>query len=153
MNVGMVFAVIFTVILISFLLVFWSGGITRFLCLSSDAQTHKVIKDMEVMVEELGYTAEGSAKRLQLRLPSETRFCFVDPDNPSGSPSKGWESDPVYEKIIKEKGYNLWYFYCSGRNGYKLPGLRVKYNFCSVSGDVLFFENMGLYIEVSLLNG
>jgi hypothetical protein len=151
MNIGMVFAVIFTVILISFLLIFWSGGLTRFLCLSSDAQTHKVVSDIKRLSEELGYTSEGSAKRFQLGLPSETRFCFVNPENPSSNPSRGWDSDPVYEAIIKENRYNLWYYYCSGKNGVRIPNLRAKYNFCSGSGDVVFFENMGLYVEISLL--
>lgn len=151
MNIGMVFAVIFTIIVLSFLIIFWSDSITKFICLSSDAQIQKTIDDLKGIVEDLRYTSEGSSRRFELHIPLDTKLCFVNPKDTKRNPTYHWEPDPVFEKMIATNGYNIWYTSCSGSGGEKIKSIKTKYNFCSFSGDTIYFENKGYFIQVSMV--
>ena len=156
MNVGMVFAMIFALIMIAMILVFGIGGIGNIFCLSSDAQVASTIKDLESMVEQTYVLSEGSSRVFDLVLPGDAKFCFVnteDPGEPGAylNPEHDWVPEEAYSTIIRERGYNLWYTQCSGRDGYKLEhlGVRDAKSFCVAGGDSLYLLNKGLYVEVS----
>ena len=153
MNVGMVFAIIFAIILMAAILVFGIGQIGNVFCLSSDAQVASAIKDLEVMVEEVYVLSEGSSRVFDLRIPGGAELCFVNTSNPGTQYSRDrlhdWIADPVYQAVIQEYGYNLWYTQCSGKNGYTFEHLRVsdEGSFCVKSGDSLFLTNKGRFVE------
>lgn len=155
MNAGMVFALIFTVIVIGLVLVFGMGQIGSLFCMSSDAQAGKVISDLEDVSFEVYNLAEGSSRVYQVSLPSDARLCFVDPESPgtqlypSGESWKNWVADPVYQSMIQENGYNLWYEICSGKGGTRLQYLRVTQNFCVEGSREVYLENRGLWVEIS----
>jgi hypothetical protein len=155
MNVSMVFALILTIIVIGMLLVFGMGQIGNVFCLSSDAQTAKALKDLETVTLDVYNLAEGSSRLFTLQLPGDAVFCFVDPENPGTQlwPSqvswKNWVSDPVFEEIISDKNFNLWYRHCSGQSGHTIAYLRPDSNFCAPPNTELYLENKGLWVEVS----
>jgi hypothetical protein len=157
MNVGVVFGMIFTVIVVLFLLVFGLGQLTDFFCLSSDAQVQKAIRDVENRVEQVYNLAEGSSMTLDLNLPSDLKFCFIDPLNPGPqdySPQtwKNWYPDDVYITLIQDNNYTLWYTGCSGQNGYRIKNLKPKNNesFCIKPGVELYLVNKGQYVEIDV---
>ncbi len=151
MNVGMVFMVIFTIVVIGLVLVFGMGQIINIFCLANEAQTIKAIKDLENEVDNLYILAEGASKQFDLGIPSDAEFCFVNPSNPEANILKGWDPDPVIVSLITENGYNLWYTHCTGQNGYKIPYLSPKDNFCVKSGVIFYMENKGIYVDITEL--
>lgn len=156
MNVGMVFAIIFAMIMIAMILVFGIGQIGNVFCLSSDAQVAGSIRDLEAMVEEVYVMSEGSSRVFDVRLPGGSQLCFVDPQDPGTNQFAGqeavhnWIADPAYEAIIEDYGYNLWYTQCSGKSGYQFEHLQVsgRGSFCVDGGDSLYLANRGRYVEV-----
>jgi hypothetical protein len=155
MDAGMVFALIFTVIVIGLVLVFGMGQIGSLFCMSSDAQVGKALDDIENVAFEVYNLAEGSSRLLKVSLPGDARLCFVNPESPetqlytSSENWKNWVSDPVYESMIQERGYNIWYEMCSGKGGKKLPYISVPKNFCIEGGKNVYLENKGLVVDIS----
>ena len=124
MNVGMVFAVIFAVVVVGLVLVFGMEQIINIFCFGSDAQAMSAIKNLENEVDNLYVLAEGASKRYDLGIPADAEFCFIDPSKADqANILKGWEPDPVFVSLIRENSYNIWYTSCSGKNGYKVPYL------------------------------
>ena len=151
MNVGMVFAIIFAVIVIVFVLAFGMDSITRFFCYSSETQTQKAINDIKAQVEEIYVWSEGAGKSHTLLIPSDNKFCFVDPSNPEPNTARGWDPDEIIQDIIMEKSYNLWYFHCLGQSGYNIPHLKTASNFCIKSGVELYMQNNGDHVGIEII--
>lgn len=151
MNVGMVFMVIFAIVVMGLVLVFGMEQIINLFCFANEAQTIKAIKDLENEVDNLYILAEGASKQFDLGIPGDAEFCFVNPSNPGANLLKGWDPDPVIVSIITENGYNLWYTHCTGQSGYKIPYLLPSYNFCVKSGVILYIENKGAYVDITEL--
>jgi hypothetical protein len=159
LSVGMVFALIFTIIVIGLLLTFGMDSIIRFFCFANDAQTTSVIKKLEIAVDSLYEKSEGSSLLFKLKLPSNAKLCFVNASNPSSrfhtDPVKTWNPDITIQDMIKENGYNLWFFHCSGQSGYKITCknspqcFQPSDNFCATSGSELYLVNKGEWIEVT----
>lgn len=156
MNAGMVFALIFTVIVIGLVLVFGLGQMGSLFCMSSDAQVGKSMTDLETVASEVYNLAEGSSRVFRISLPGDSKLCFVDPEGTgiqlytAADSWKNWVPDPVYESIIQEKGYNIWYEMCSGKGGKTLSYVKVPKNFCVIGGKSIYLENKGLWVEISV---
>ncbi len=156
MNAGMVFGLIFTIIVIALVLIFGLGQMGNMFCMSSDAQAGKAMADLETVASEVYNLAEGSSRSFRVILPGDAKLCFVDPENPgtqlytAADSWKNWVPDPVYEGIIREKGYNLWYEICSGKGGKAIGSLRVPKSFCVTGGKTVYLENKGLWVEISV---
>ena len=155
MNVGMVFAMIFTLLVIGFLLIFGSGQISKMFGLSYEAQVQKTIKDIEKKVQDLYTLSEGSTLPYNLALPQGTKICFVNPEDPSprfySDPVETWDPDRWEQDMIKSKGYNIWYYLpnSDAGYGYTINHLRpARDSFCSKFGRRVFFINTGLWVEV-----
>ena len=162
MDTGMVFAIIFALILVGFVLAFGVGQIQSFFCLGSNAQTNKAVQDIESYVEEVSVLARGSARTYTISLPSDSKICFVNKNNPSVEP--GWPRPELYwnpPQIILENflqnpqspSYqsNLWIYSC-GRElgeGYKISFLSPTKSFCAGSGQKVYIENKGLSVDIS----
>jgi len=150
MNVGMVFAIIFAVIVMGVVLIFGSQQIVNIICLGNEAQTGKAIKDLETSVKNLYGQAQGSTNVFDLNLPSDSRFCFINSSDPSARPGADWNPDPVIQTMIKNNGYNLWYSHCTGKSGYVINHLMIpsNKNFCVKSGSELYLENKGFWVSI-----
>lgn len=151
MNVGMVFAIVFAIIVMGLILAFGTDQIRSIFCLSSDAQTGKAIQDLKTNVETVYTQAMGSTYTFTLKLPGDAKFCFINASDPKRNIAGDWNPDPVYQTMIREEGYSLWYYtYCWGNNVYgdKIPHLFPDENFCATSGAKLYLHNKGLYVEI-----
>jgi hypothetical protein len=169
-NVGMVFVIIFTVITIAFLLAFGIGQIGSVFNMGGRAQVQKAVDDLKKNVFEIYEMAEGSSKEYRLQIPKSSKVCFVNPEKPEkklypGSLSwKNWNPKSIVIKsMIKnpnDPNYlsNIWIYYDadSTGEGYKIEHLYPKPeadgngNFCAVTGVILYIENKGTYVEVSV---
>jgi len=148
MNIGMVFAIIFAVIVLGFVIVFGWQQIVNIMCLGNEAQTGKAIKDLETSAQSLYGKALGSSSVFKLAIPGDSKFCFINSSNPRSNPGGGWRPDPVIERMIENNGYNLWYSHCSGQSGYEINHLLVSENFCVRSGAELYLENIGSGVSI-----
>ena len=155
MDAGQVFGLIFTLILVAFLLVFGFNQIRDFFCLGSDAQVFKQVKDLEVVVEDLYTKTEGSSVPVDMRIPSDGSICFLNIDDYSRNFAYGWDPSPyIISEILNNPRHqdyqsNLWVKKCGGEEAYKIANLKSSVNFCTAKGDEIFLENKGFYVEVS----
>jgi len=161
MDTGMVFAIIFTVIIIGFVLAIGIGQIQDFFCLGSNAQTNKAVMDIESVVEEVYVLARGSSKTYTLSLPADSKICFVAED-PSPHPyldtTKTWNPDKIIlDEVFRnpnspQYGSNLWIYHCGTPigEGYKMKYLSPSKSFCAVSGRSIYIENAGAEVDISM---
>ena len=136
MDTGLVFGIIFAIIIIGLLLVFGMEQIVNIFCITNTAQTNKAVKDMENAVDNVFNLGQGSAMPFQVSIPRNARICFVDPDNPIRMNNWNPSTDPDMYRIIMYRinasRSNMWITYGCGtnRNEYRVSHLRVSENFC-----------------------
>ncbi len=157
MNVDMVFAIIFTIILVGFLFSLGMDQIIAIFGVSGQAQVQSAVKNIEKISEELYHLAEGSSNTYALSIPSGRRICFLKSADPSPNPSRGWNPEKhIYDNLIMDSssqyfGSNIWiYFTQTKQEGYKIPNLEPVYNFCAPSGTTLYFENKGVFVSIEM---
>lgn len=163
MDTGMVFAIIFTLIVVGFILAVGVGQIQSFFCLGSNAQTNKAVNDIETLTEELFVLAKGSSKNYPISLPADAKVCFINITNPSAHPytdsSKTWNpSRIILESVLRNPssssyGSNVWIYRCGDAvgSGYKMDYLSPSKSFCATGGDKLYLENRGKSVDISFL--
>ncbi|MBL7160864.1 MAG: hypothetical protein ISS93_03385 [Candidatus Aenigmarchaeota archaeon] len=163
MNVGMAFAVIFTLIIIGFVLAVGMEQIQSFFCIGSDAQANKAVKDIEKVVEEVFLLAKGSGKTYHVAIPSGVKICFINRKNPDPHPytdrSLTWDPDPIIlEHFLRnpnspQYGSNTWIYYCGKElgEGYKIKYLSPSKSFCVTTGRDLYIEQAGSSADISPL--
>lgn len=161
MNTGMIFAMIFTVIIIGFILAVGFGQIQDFFCLGSNAQANNAILGIESIVEEVFVMAAGSGKTYPLSLPADVKVCFVNTNDPSPVPytdrTLTWNPDLlILEEMLenpKSPSYksNLWIYLCGSPlgEGYKMSYLSPSKSFCAKKGTQLYIENKGAFVDIS----
>ena len=141
MSVGMIFMLIFAVIVVSFLIFFGYG----------DAQVQKSYKTLEDSVESMYRKTKGSSEMLEVSIPSSTMICFVNSTDPRPNVLGGWLPDSDVQDIISVKGYNAWIKFCRGEEGYVMDRIRVSESFCITSHNEVYIENTGSHVEIELL--
>jgi hypothetical protein len=152
MTVGMVFMLIFTVVVIGFITFFGFQAITDFFCLSGDAQVQKSYNNIEDAVESLYTKTRGSSQTISVNIPSSTRICFVNSSDPGPNILGGWLPDPDLEDIIRVKGYSTWITLCRGGEGYIMDHIRVEKSFCIISSGEVYIQNMGRYVDIEIMS-
>lgn len=157
----MVFAIVFTLIIIGMIFALGFTQIQDFFCLGANAQATKAVTDLESLVEEVYVLAEGSGKNYPLALPSGVKVCFVNEQNPDPrpwpDPGRTWNPDRlILEEFLKNPASpsyrsNTWIYFCGKPlgEGYKIPSLSPSESFCAQGGDKLFLENKGTFVDVS----
>lgn len=156
MSVGMIFGIIFAILVMVMILVFGSDVIVSIFCMGNDAQTQKTIQNLQTFVDNLYLLPSGSGDYFTLNLPRDSKICFVNTTYPGPvfypDPLKTWDPDKVYQRIIKEEGYNIWYHHCSGQSGGKIDHLYIgkedTKNFCAKPGMKLYLENVGRWVAI-----
>jgi len=153
MNIGMVFGAVFTLILISAIVVFAFYVINGMQETQIYAQIEDAKDNLETAVTNHYYnTGTGSTATYTLSIPSGSRFCFIDPSDPSSNMAEGWNPNDIVPSMIINNEYNLWIYYpqsIGDQDGKKISHMNVSANFCSVNGAKLKLENLGNRVEVS----
>ncbi len=154
MGVGMVFGIIFAVLVISMLFVFGSDAIMGIFCMGSDAQVQKAIQNMQTFVDDLYVLPSGSGDYFTIGIPKDYKLCFVNSTDPKAviypDPQKSWNPDRVYQRIITEEGYNVWYSHCRGESGTMIEHLFINpdRNFCAKPGSRIYLQNVGRWVTI-----
>jgi len=154
MSVGMVFALIFTIVLMAFVILFGWDAVTRLLCFGENSKVQKSIDQIKDLVENHVYPkSKGFSEIYELNVPEGTRFCFVNSTDPRPNILGNWEPDTIYQNMIKENKYTLWVKHCGGQSGYRIDHLYIPpdRNFCVKTGARLYFENHGRYVTVEVM--
>ncbi len=155
MSVGMVFALIFAIVVISFVIFFGFNVIMNIFCTGENAQIQKTVKEIKNLVENQVYPkSKGFSEVYTLNIPENTKICFVNSSDPRPNLAGDWIPDPVYENLIKENDYTLWITFCGGESGYHVNYLRIlpEENFCAGPGSELYFENIGKWVSVEKIS-
>lgn len=167
-SAGMAFAIIFTLIVIGFLLVFGYQQISQWLGLQGQVQVLKVVKGVEEMARRNFEKSEGSTDIYRVHLPERAGICFVDLENPTRKKiyprertAQNWdpENPDVVKVMVKNHGYNVFYYVDNQAKleGYKIdilrpaPDGRDVGSFCARNGMRIKFVNMGLSVHVKPL--
>ena len=152
MNVGMIFAMIFTALVIAFLLLGGMEMITDLLGFGEEAQIQTKIRELENIVKnEVYWLPLGGSKPIEFPLTSGIyRLCFFDYLDPRPNPAKGWEGNNVIEQMVRMENYTIYIFWKNGEEGgYSIERGRVKENFCTKSSIELMLISRGGYVEIS----
>ena len=155
MDTSMIFGIIFAIVLIVFILVFGTGALNDIFCFSADAQMVKELKNIEQSVGDIYYLAENSGDSHTISLPSSQKICFVNSSNPAprrySDATKTWDVDIVYQRIIKNEGYNIWYYGCGKKqSGYSISRLEMptENNFCATGGSKIYIIKRHDWVEI-----
>ena len=153
MDVSLIFGIIFTIILISVILVFGGGVIADFFGMSGQAQVLKSIDNLGKKADELYRLAGGSSEQFKLSFSKDYKLCFFNSSDPQKHLSAGWDPDGTVIYRIKQSGYNTWYY--QGTNDAAGSGVKVSYlrtatadNFCVPGGSTVYLTNRGDYVSV-----
>lgn len=152
MDVGMVFAMIFTAIVIVFLLTGGMKMIMDLLGFGESAQIEAQIRGLgNTVSKEVYWLPIGGSKPFEFALTSGTdRVCFLDYLDPRANPAKGWEGNNVIEYQVRQENYTIYYFFKNGdENGYPVERARVMESFCISSSQDIMLTSRGRYVEIS----
>ncbi len=154
MNVGMLFGIIFSMIIIGFVLYFGYTYIGEYMDIQGDAGLMQQILRLDNAADEVYNMAFESSKRFSLSFSGGGKVCFVDPSNPSSNPDDGWETNEVLTRMVSGNNHNVVVLLPDGRYDYgkeieHLAPLRSS-NFC-VEGDSEFLlRNEGKYVSITV---
>jgi hypothetical protein len=152
MDVSLIFGIIFTIILISVVLVFGGEQIASLFDLSGEAQVIKSIGNLESKVDEMYRLAENSGEEFRLSFSKDYKLCFFNSSNPQRHLSAGWDLDSTVLYKINQSRYNMWYFKGNSATGTgkAIPYMQIptSKNFCSSGGSNVYIVNRGDFVEV-----
>lgn len=151
MNVGMVFGIIFAVIVVVFLL---AGGMKMITDLLGFGELGQISAQMErlgnTIRDEVYWLPIGGSQPFDFSLTQGTaRVCFFDYLDPAANPDMGWEGNNVIEYHIRQMNYTVYYFLKDGQeDGHALARARVLQSFCTQSSIRLMLISRGSYVEI-----
>lgn len=152
MEVGMVFAIIFSVIVIVFLLTGGMKMITDFLGFGEGAQIEAGIRELRnVASKEVYWLPIGGSKPFEFTVtPGTDRVCFFDYLDPRANPERGWEGNNVIEYQVRQENYTVYLFMKNGNeNGYQIERARAEESFCIKSTQDIMLTSRGRYVEIA----
>jgi hypothetical protein len=146
MDVSMIFGIIFTVIVISVILVFGGEQVANIFNLGGEAQILKSMDNLQKKVDSIYRLAEGSGSEFTLSFSKDYKICFFNSSNPAdrfSDKTSTWDPDQTVKYRINSSHYNTWYF--SGSNDASGDGKRIPYldmptdkNFCAPGGSKVY---------------
>ncbi len=158
MNVGMVFGMIFSIIIIGFVLYFGYTYIGEYMGIQSDAGLMQQILSIDSTTSEIYNMAYESSRSFTVSMSSGSgKLCFVDTDNPSANPDGGWPDSEILRKMVTSYENNVLILDSGGmyKEGKKIDHL-VPYrreNFCVSSPTRLILMNEGDHVSVRIDEG
>ena len=147
MNVGLIFGVVFTLILIGFVLIFGGQGIMNLMNISGETKIYSDISTLEKEVSNLYSMSENSAKTITVHAENDVKVCFVDPDR-ADITENGWVADGKYDFIAQHSRYNVFIIKKDGFDGKTIKHLKPRHNFCIISRKTLTVINKGRYVDI-----
>ncbi|MBU0898801.1 MAG: hypothetical protein KJ613_03220 [Nanoarchaeota archaeon] len=151
MNVGMVFGIIFAIIVMGFVIAFGLPMIMDAGCAQEQIKISSTLNDFEQKVNEVYSFSRGSVLPYSLSF-SGSKICFVDYENPGASSSTWAAPDSAVQGLIRGQNYTIWYSHCKGESGKEIEHLNVVDNFCFLGSGRVYLENMGTYVGISILS-
>jgi len=150
MNVGLVFGIIFTAIIIGFLLFFGFKYINEMFGVNCEAILGDQIIKLREQVGKTFQLSLGATQEFALTIPScVEKICFVDPDHPGSYGN--WETNNVLTRMILQNRYNMIVFNKDQTfNGYVTDHLKTEDNFCVSSKQTLLLKNDGSFVIIKL---
>ena len=157
MDVSMIFGIIFTIIIMSVILIFGAEQIANILGLGAEAQVAKSIDNLQKEVDSYYRQAEDSGGGVSLSFPKNYRLCFFNSSNPArklySDRSLTWDPDSTTRYVINASRYNIWYY--QGEDDAAGRGRRIPYldmptdkNFCAPGGIKIYITNTGNGVEI-----
>jgi len=148
MNVGLVFGIIFAVILIGFVLFFGFNYINEMFDINCKATLGDQVIKIGEMTDKTSRLSLGAKQEYDLLIPPcVEEVCFVDYEDPSSYGN--WETNSVLTRLITENKYSLMIFDKDGTfEGYEVDHLKPDYNFCVSSKKTLLLTNDGPFVAV-----
>ena len=150
MEVGLVFGIIFTAIIIGFLLFFGFKYINEMFGVNCEAVLGDQIIKLRDRVGDTFQLSMGATQEFTLIVPNcIEKICFVNPGDPSSYGN--WETNNVINNMILAYGYNMIVFNEDKTfNGHKIDHLTTEYNFCVSSKKNLLLKNDGSFVVIEL---
>lgn len=169
MNVGIVFTLIFAIIVVTLLLIFGYGSIINLAGFGQRANVLDSIEKIDSEAQKVYSYSRGSTRELLLSVSADSKICFINPQDPQKRTWKeNWKSwDPpagVINTINRQGseffGSNLWLITPDsqiGKGQVILKGSLIPKpessgdsgNFCISGSRKIFFENAGQIVYVS----
>lgn len=153
MNVGLVFGIIFAIIVMGFTLFFGFKYINEVMSLSCESQMGQQVTNLENGVESTLALSMDSVQKLKIIIPAcIEKMCFVDPDYPElESAEGGWAPDGFLTDFISRYKYNVVIIKSSGQiDGYEIDKFKPYINFCLTSTKTANLRNTGTIVEITL---
>jgi|SRR3990172_2532244 len=157
MDVSLIFGIIFTLIVISLLLVFGGKQIADILGFGGQAQVLKSIDNLKNKIDYVYRLGDGSSDTFELSFPKEYRICFFNSSNPAdrfySEQSMTWDPDSTTRYSINRSQYNTWWY--SGEDdrdgqGKRIPHLEMptENNFCATGGKKVYLVKRYDSVEI-----
>ncbi len=153
MNVGLIFGIIFAIIVMGMLIVFGMQNIGSVIEVSCESHIGQEMINIEKAVDKVRTFSQGSSIELIVLVPScVERVCFVDPQHPEIENKKGgWMTNDFISDLVSSNGHNVVLLKDDGSyDGYTVSKLRPVENFCITTKEKTVLRNMGSRIEISL---
>jgi len=149
MDMALVFGVIFSVIVIGFVIAFAVPLIMNSGCNQQQLQMSSVLNELKNKVSDVYLLSKDSTIQYTLNIPGSSKICFLDA-TADNNPTEGWNVDDTRRQMIKDSQYNVWYTDCSGEYGKSIAHLshETGKSFCMQTGKI-WLENIGSSVEVS----
>ncbi|NOX71377.1 MAG: hypothetical protein GXO64_01630 [Candidatus Micrarchaeota archaeon] len=151
MNVNMIFALLFAIIIIMVVLFFGTRQMGDLTNINTQTAFYNKLNKFDDAVSSVATMSMGSEQKFEFTVPSTVeKICFVDRNNPDSNPTENWELDNIVERLITNNDYNL-LVYEKDKNvpiGRKIDYLVPDENFCITSGKTLWLENKGRVVSI-----
>ncbi len=149
MNVGLVFGIIFAIIVMGFLLFFGYSRIIEILELNEDVLIKKQMTDLEKTADRVFEMSMGTTQDFDFKFyKTINNVCFIDPENPDSNQAMGWELDDYLKKLIDDGKYNMIIFINDMPDGNNITHVLPLENFCIDKPGKLWLENKGTYVDI-----
>ena len=145
MNVGMIFGIIFTLILMGLIFVFGGKQIASMFNIAGDATVYNDINILEKEVANVYSMTQGSSKRLLVHAREDAKVCFINIER-SDITENGWDGNMGF--VAKNTGYNVMIFKEKGFDGKHIKHLEPQKNFCITESKYLVLVNRGRFVDV-----
>ena len=150
MNIGLVFGIIFAIIVMGFVVVFAAPQIMNMFAAQEDLKLSSTLNSLENHINDVYFLSEHSMVEFILDIPQSILFCFVDYSDPGSQTSTWQRPDITIQSMINNQMYNVWYFKSNSQSGRSIEHLFVDSSFCVRAGTKLYLENKGTHVDVSV---
>jgi hypothetical protein len=154
MDVGLLFGMIFAIIVMGFVVFFGYRYVTDMACIQGDSTTAQQIINLEKSVQDTFSLSMGSSKDFQLMVGAcSGKICFLNPASTDSNPESGWETNNIFDELIQSNNYNIFVLDSSGnyKDGRSIKNMKPAENFCISSAKNLLLTNKGRYVSISIL--